>query len=313
MSGTISAGAVNVTNGSANVAGSGTAWVGVLRAGWLMKLPDGQHYTIASVDSATQVTLADEYQGSTVSGADYRAVPTGAVALDLAGKVSELVDDYASVKNNAGEGKFANGTNAQPSVRGVSDQDTGINFNGNANEMDFVTGGTRRGGFKSDGLELNTPMIGTVVQQSATDITAGRLMRADYGYSPGNLIGTVSQSGGTPTGAIFEWDINANGYYERHTSGLQICTVRNLHDDAVASGAAVSGTWITPAPFANNNFVVIPTARRTAGTSDAETVAEFLRTSAVALTTSSAAWAIHATGTYPSPARLDLMAIGRCF
>lgn len=177
MSGTYSTGTVTVTNGSPTVTGSGTAWVGVLHAGWLMKLPDGQHYTIATVDSATQVTLADNYQGSGASGAAYRAVPTGAVALDLQTSVDALISDYGDVKDNAGAGKFANGSNAEPSIRGASDQDTGINFNGTSNEMDFVTGGTRRGGFTSSGLEMNTPLIGTAAQASAADATAGRLLK----------------------------------------------------------------------------------------------------------------------------------------
>ena len=35
---------------------------------------------------------------------------------------------------------------------------------------------------------------GTAVQQTATDVTAGRLMRADYGYSRGNLLGRLPGS-----------------------------------------------------------------------------------------------------------------------
>jgi hypothetical protein len=52
---------------------------------------------------------------------------------------------------------------------------------------------------------------GAAVQTSRSDTTAGRLMRADYRYSPGNLRGTVSQSGGAPTGAVIERGSNANG------------------------------------------------------------------------------------------------------
>ena len=38
-----------------------------------------------------------------------------------------------------------------------------------------------------------------------------------------NLVGTVSQSGGIPTGAVVERGSNANGEYVRFADGTQIC------------------------------------------------------------------------------------------
>ena len=38
-----------------------------------------------------------------------------------------------------------------------------------------------------------------------------------------NLVGTVSQSGGVPTGAVVERGSNANGEYVRFADGTQIC------------------------------------------------------------------------------------------
>lgn len=40
-----------------------------------------------------------------------------------------------------------------------------------------------------------------------------------------NIVGTVSQSGGIPTGAIVESGTNANGRYVRFANGTQICTM----------------------------------------------------------------------------------------
>ena len=42
-------------------------------------------------------------------------------------------------------------------------------------------------------------------------------------YDSGNIVGTVSQSGGDPTGAVFEEDSNDDGHYIRYASGVQIC------------------------------------------------------------------------------------------
>ncbi|TRD20709.1 DUF2793 domain-containing protein [Palleronia caenipelagi] len=63
-------------------------------------------------------------------------------------------------------------------------------------------------------------ITGEAVQAAPDDITPGRLMRADFGYGPGNLIGSVSQSGGLPTGAVIE----AGAGYVRWADGTQICT-----------------------------------------------------------------------------------------
>ncbi|WP_170559474.1 DUF2793 domain-containing protein [Ruegeria atlantica] len=95
---------------------------------------------------------------------------------------------------------------------------------------------------------------GTAVQNSAEDTTAGRLMRADYGYGPGNLLGSVTQNGGTPTGAVIERGTTANGEFVRFADGTQICTA-TLNAVACTNTegalyASASETWVFPAPFA---------------------------------------------------------------
>ncbi|UWQ93508.1 DUF2793 domain-containing protein (plasmid) [Rhodobacteraceae bacterium M382] len=93
-------------------------------------------------------------------------------------------------------------------------------------------------------VQLDAPVTGTAVQSSAMDTTAGRLMRADYGYGPGNLLGAVSQSAGDPTGAVFEQGGNANGQYIRLADGTQICWNENFTTNS--GGAA---TWTFPSGF----------------------------------------------------------------
>lgn len=93
------------------------------------------------------------------------------------------------------------------------------------------------------GAQIDGVVSGTAVQQSADDVTAGRLMRADYGYGPGNLLGPVSQAAGVPTGAVAERGSNANGAYVRFADGTQICTAVVNVGDITASGA---GTWDSP-------------------------------------------------------------------
>lgn len=94
-------------------------------------------------------------------------------------------------------------------------------------------------------------MTGAAVQASAEDVTPGRLMRADYGYGPGNLLGTVAQTGGVPTGAVIERGSNANGQYVRFADGMQICWLENLQL-SYSSTAMMAATWTHPASFSTS-------------------------------------------------------------
>lgn len=62
-------------------------------------------------------------------------------------------------------------------------------------------------------------------------------------FQSSNVVGTVSQSGGVPTGAVVERGSNANGHFTRFADGTQICrsTVTSV------SGGAL--TWTYPAAF----------------------------------------------------------------
>ncbi|EPQ3032680.1 phage tail protein [Pseudomonas aeruginosa] len=69
-------------------------------------------------------------------------------------------------------------------------------------------------------------------------------------FHTGNILGTVSRSGGAPTGAIIERGSNANGEYVRFADGTQICIVTLL-----GNGSQQPGTPITlplPAAFLGN-------------------------------------------------------------
>lgn len=62
-------------------------------------------------------------------------------------------------------------------------------------------------------------------------------------YSSGNILGTVSQSGGTPTGAVIERGSNANGEYVRFADGTLICT------HILAASASATQAWTFPSAF----------------------------------------------------------------
>lgn len=64
-------GNVSVTNASATVTGLGTAWTSDMVGRYFEVLSDGGWYRIASVQSATELTLENVYQGVTTTGASY--------------------------------------------------------------------------------------------------------------------------------------------------------------------------------------------------------------------------------------------------
>lgn len=63
------------------------------------------------------------------------------------------------------------------------------------------------------------------VDQANSWSAAQKIQAADNiaAYRKGNIVGTVSQSGGVPTGAIIEQGSNANGNYVKYADGTQLC------------------------------------------------------------------------------------------
>ncbi|TPN16253.1 hypothetical protein FJ973_06050 [Mesorhizobium sp. B2-1-3] len=66
---------------------------------------------------------------------------------------------------------------------------------------------------------------------SASDLSIGTLpnarvsatLTADKAFRQGNILATVAQSGGVPTGGIIERGVNGNGNYVRFADGTQMC------------------------------------------------------------------------------------------
>lgn len=174
-------GTVSVTNGSATVTGSGTLWVANAVAGYGIVLPDGRLYEIASVNSNTSLTLAVAYLGSTASGQAYAIAPLRGPEVKLAQDIAALINDYGAAFLAAGQGKFTTGTVAAPSVRNAADENTGLNLLG-SDQLQLVTNGVARLLMTTSAATLNVPLGGTAVTQSATDTTAGRLLKVgDFG------------------------------------------------------------------------------------------------------------------------------------
>jgi len=71
----------------------------------------------------------------------------------------------------------------------------------------------------------------------------------------GNILATVTQSGGVPTGGIIEKDQNANGQFTRYADGTLICWIYSAGDQDVLTAAGSifrstnALTWTFPSVF----------------------------------------------------------------
>jgi hypothetical protein len=95
------------------------------------------------------------------------------------------------------------------------------------------------------GLPFN---VGSIINQRLSGTTAATQLATNYSngdvysrsqaggswkdwvklYNQSNILGTVSQSAGVPTGAIIERGSNANGEYVKYADGTLICTASTL-------------------------------------------------------------------------------------
>jgi hypothetical protein len=80
-------------------------------------------------------------------------------------------------------------------------------------------------------------------------------------YNQGNILGTVSESSGVPTGAIIERGSNANGEYVKYADGTMICQLRQAWSTGAWSSYGSlyqSGvtTWTFPVSFVNTTYAV---------------------------------------------------------
>ncbi|MBM3927661.1 MAG: hypothetical protein FJ335_04275 [Sphingomonadales bacterium] len=141
-----STGTVTVTNGSPIVtgAGAGLHWInaGILPADALVIRGEAP-MEIQSVDSASQITLRRPWLGATAAGVAYAIQPTRGFGAQLATSFRAIEAAQRSYVDTVFQGRFQPGTSAQPGVRFIGDDDTGLT-NPAPNALGVATGGVER-------------------------------------------------------------------------------------------------------------------------------------------------------------------------
>lgn len=67
-------------------------------------------------------------------------------------------------------------------------------------------------------------------------------------YGRDSVVGTVSQSGGVPTGALVEYGSNANGEFWRYVGGMQVCQ-HYITMTSSGNSSLISSAWTFPADY----------------------------------------------------------------
>jgi len=147
-------GTIALTNGSATVTGSGTNFLVGAQIGEALYAPDGKLYEIQTINSATVITLASNYLGSTASAQGYQIIPTQSLVADLASDVTDLISDFADVRDYAGNGKFNDGAVGTPGITFTQDQDNGL-YRIGSNNWALAAGGIKQVDLSATDVEIN--------------------------------------------------------------------------------------------------------------------------------------------------------------
>ncbi|WP_376786885.1 hypothetical protein [Stutzerimonas nitrititolerans] len=212
-----STGTVAVTANSATVTGTGTAFSASVRVGDAFIGPDLGLYEVTNIASATVLSIRPNYQGTTASGQAYAIAPMQGYVKESADRLRQLVDQFGA--QLAALQPWATAPTPAQAREALG-----------ANDASSLTAGL-----------LNVARIPATLPP-------------DKAFRRGNILGTVSQSGGVPTGAIIERGSNANGEYVRFADGTQICTNDRVHESPGPTSLAngfywESVSWSYPAPF----------------------------------------------------------------
>lgn len=166
------------------VSADGAVWRDGLRvaaATGIAEAPQGLALPGGSAAAPGLAVLGDANTGVAAPAADTLVLAAGGIAALTA---------TAAALTSAVPVALAPGNASAPGLAFAADGDTGF-FRPAADQIGLATGGTQRALLTTSALTVSVPVQGTAVTQSATDATAGRLLKvADFGL--GGTTGDVS-------------------------------------------------------------------------------------------------------------------------
>jgi hypothetical protein len=225
------AGTLTATNNSATITGAGTLFLANVSVGDGVTIAGSTTiHEVTNVASNTQLSISPVYTGTTGSSKTYSIIPVQGYVRDLANQAKQLILTFSTVGSSVSVGALAGITGA-------------------ADMIPYFTSGSTM---------WTTPL--TSQARSLLANTTAANMRTTLGLKAAalaDITGTVSQSGGVPTGAVIESGTNANGFYIKWADGTMIC--RQISGSTVTNNAGAGGIYYSngvgftyPVTFAGN-------------------------------------------------------------
>lgn len=241
------AGTVAVTTGQNTVTGTGTAFSANSRVGDAFQGPDGRWYEVTNIASEIVLSIAPAYQGATATGGVYGLAPLQGYVKESADRLRQTVEQFGATLALLGT----------PSSPAQLRENIGAAARGVNSDITSLTGMT---------TALSVTQGGT----GGKTVTAARQGLGLKSAATADIVGTVSQAGGVPSGAIIESSSNSNGGYTKYADGTLICWGFPIYP----ANSTAEFEYIFPAIFSSTPAVFAQARGAASGTSFASYVTE---------------------------------------